>query len=166
MKIVSWIYVADPQCQPLHHLCHQISRPNLYRYVRHVEDVHAGCRHELYQQGRKRDWQTRRIVMGPTCSLGIWQATFVVIRDVRLGYLHVSCLLSHGITRAHLVSSENGVVCPRENELSREEAVKDDFRIDYLSSYADTIATKISEGVPVKSYLMWAWTDNFECTLL
>jgi beta-glucosidase len=55
------------------------------------------------------------------------------------------------------------VVCPRENELSREEAVKDDFRIDYLSSYADTIATKISEGVPVKSYLMWAWTDNFEC---
>ena len=64
------------------------------------------------------------------------------------------------------LSSENGVVCPRENELSREEAVKDDFRIDYLSSYADTIATKISEGVPVKSYLMWAWTDNFECTLL
>ena len=61
------------------------------------------------------------------------------------------------------ISSENGVVCPRENELSREEAVKDDFRIDYLSSYADTIAIKISEGVPVKSYLMWAWTDNFEC---
>jgi hypothetical protein len=60
-------------------------------------------------------------------------------------------------------SSENGVVCPRENELSREEAVQDDFRIDYLSSYADTIAQKISEGVPVKSYLMWAWTDNFEC---
>jgi beta-glucosidase len=67
---------------------------------------------------------------------------------------------------ADFVSSENGVVCPRENELSREEAVKDDFRIDYLSSYADTIATKISEGVPVKSYLMWAWTDNFECTSL
>jgi beta-glucosidase/6-phospho-beta-glucosidase/beta-galactosidase len=38
---------------------------------------------------------------------------------------------------ADFVSSENGVVCPRENELSREEAVKDDFRIDYLSSYAD-----------------------------
>lgn len=62
-----------------------------------------------------------------------------------------------------ICSSENGVVCPRENELPREEAVKDEFRIDYLSSYADTIATKISEGVPVKSYLMWAWTDNFEC---
>lgn len=62
-------------------------------------------------------------------------------------------------------SSENGVVCPHENELSREEAVEDDFRIGYLSSYADQIAQKISEGVPVKSYLMWAWTDNFECKL-
>jgi len=102
--------------------------------------------------------------MGPTCSLGIRQATFVVIRDVWLGHLHVSPLPCHGMKLIY--SSENGVVCPRENELSREEAVKDDFRIDYLSSYADTIATKISEGVPVKSYLMWAWTDNFECTSL
>lgn len=61
------------------------------------------------------------------------------------------------------ISSENGVVCPNEHQLSREEAVEDDFRVDYLTSYADQIAQKISEGVPVKSYLMWAWTDNFEC---
>jgi len=65
-----------------------------------------------------------------------------------------------------VVRSENGVVCPNENTLSREEAVKDDFRIDYLESYADTIAMKIKEGVSVKSYLMWAWTDNFECEWL
>lgn len=58
------------------------------------------------------------------------------------------------------------MVCPNENELLREEAIKDDFRIGYLSSYGDQIAQKISEGVPVKSYLMWAWTDNFECTYL
>jgi beta-glucosidase/6-phospho-beta-glucosidase/beta-galactosidase len=81
-----------------------------------------------------------------------------------------------------LISSENGVVCPNENELPREQAVQDDFRIDYLESYADQIALKISEGIPIKSYLMWAWTvcvvavytprssaddsvfqDNFEC---
>jgi beta-glucosidase len=59
--------------------------------------------------------------------------------------------------------SENGIVCPNENELSREEAVEDDFRIGYLESYADQIALKIAEGIPIKSYLMWAWTDNFEC---
>ena len=59
--------------------------------------------------------------------------------------------------------SENGVVCPGENELPREKAVEDDFRVDYLTSYADQIALKIKEGVPVKSYLMWACTDNFEC---
>lgn len=57
-------------------------------------------------------------------------------------------------------------MCPNENELPREEAIKDDFRIGYLSSYGDQIAQKISEGVPVKSYLMWAWTDNFECTYI
>lgn len=65
-----------------------------------------------------------------------------------------------------ICSSENGVVCPREHQLSREQAVEDDFRIGYLSSYGDQIALKIAEGVPVKSYLMWAWTDNFECKRL
>ncbi|KAK1925232.1 glycoside hydrolase superfamily [Papiliotrema laurentii] len=58
--------------------------------------------------------------------------------------------------------SENGVVCPDEDKLPREQAVNDDFRCDYLTSYADQIALKIQQGVPVKSYLMWAWTDNFE----
>lgn len=62
-------------------------------------------------------------------------------------------------------SSENGVVCPDEDKLPREQAVNDDFRCDYLTSYADQIALKIQHGVPVKSYLMWAWTDNFECRL-
>lgn len=66
------------------------------------------------------------------------------------------------LTRLGL-SAENGVVCPNENELSRKEAVQDDFRIGYFESYADQIAMKIAEGVPIKSYLMWAWTDNFEC---
>lgn len=56
------------------------------------------------------------------------------------------------------ISSENGVVCPNENELPREQAINDDFRIGYLESYADQIALKIAEGIPIKSYLMWAWT--------
>lgn len=59
-------------------------------------------------------------------------------------------------------SSENGVVCPEEEEMSPEEAYNDDFRINYLESYADQIALKISEGVPVKSHILWALTDNFE----
>jgi hypothetical protein len=42
-------------------------------------------------------------------------------------------------------------------------ALNDEFRIDYLRSYADQIALKIGEGIPVKSYIMWAFTDNFEC---
>lgn len=54
-------------------------------------------------------------------------------------------------------------MCPNEHSLSQKAAVQDDFRVDYLTSYADQIAAKIKEGVPVKSYLMWAWTDNFEC---
>lgn len=58
------------------------------------------------------------------------------------------------------------MVCPNENNLSREEAQNDDFRVNYLESYADTIAQSIHDGVPVKSYLMWAWTDNFECEYL
>jgi beta-glucosidase/6-phospho-beta-glucosidase/beta-galactosidase len=41
--------------------------------------------------------------------------------------------------------------------------VKDEYRVGYLEDYADQIAIKIKEGVPVKAFLMWAWTDNFEC---
>ena len=63
----------------------------------------------------------------------------------------------------HAISSESGVVCPSEHTLGRDAAVIDDFRVDFLTSYADQIAVKIGEGVPIKSYLMWAWTDNFEC---
>jgi hypothetical protein len=90
----STLYSADQQCQPLHHLCYQISGSCVYRHYQYVADLYAGCRHELHQQGRKGDWETRWIIMGPTCSLGIRQAAFVVIRDVRLGYLHVSSFLS------------------------------------------------------------------------
>ena len=75
--------------------------------------------------------------------------------DIYMSVLHAFAALP---VLTLLDSSENGVVCPNENELPREQAVQDDFRIAYLESYADQIALKIAEGVPIKSYLMWAWT--------
>lgn len=47
--------------------------------------------------------------------------------------------------------------------MSKEEALQDDFRIDYFRGYIDELAECVKEGVPVKSYLAWAFADNFEC---
>ncbi|CAZ82985.1 unnamed protein product [Tuber melanosporum] len=58
--------------------------------------------------------------------------------------------------------TENGVICPGEKDMKKEEAVEDDFRIDYYRSYINVMAELINEGVPIKSYLAWTFADNFE----
>ncbi|KAH8146308.1 uncharacterized protein LAJ45_09751 [Morchella importuna] len=58
--------------------------------------------------------------------------------------------------------TENGVICPGEKDMNKEEALQDDFRIDYFRGYIDELAECVKEGVPVKSYLAWAFADNFE----
>ncbi|KAH8082758.1 glycoside hydrolase superfamily [Filobasidium floriforme] len=58
--------------------------------------------------------------------------------------------------------TENGAVCPNENDIPFPDVLDDHFRIEYLTKYADQVAMAIQRGVPVKSHLMWALTDNFE----
>jgi len=58
--------------------------------------------------------------------------------------------------------TENGVSVPHENDLPLEQALHDQFRIDFYSQYISNVSLAISEGVDVKGYFAWSLMDNFE----
>ena len=95
-------------------------------------------------------------------SCQIWTAKLNASNDLGIHGL-TGCVY---LTRTLVVisfSTENGAVGPNENKISMPEVLNDEYRIEYLTKYADEIAKAIHRGVPVKSHLMWALTDNFEC---
>ncbi|CAD5166982.1 furostanol glycoside 26-O-beta-glucosidase [Musa acuminata AAA Group] len=62
----------------------------------------------------------------------------------------------------HIYITENGT-CELDNpKLPLDEALEDQFRIDYLSVHLAEVRQAIRQGVCVKGYFAWALTDNFE----
>mmetsp|Transcript_21894 Transcript_21894/g.21075 ORF Transcript_21894/g.21075 Transcript_21894/m.21075 type:complete len:181 (+) Transcript_21894:1-543(+) len=57
---------------------------------------------------------------------------------------------------------ENGVSVPGENELAVEDAVHDQFRLDYYKDYIQNVEWAIEDGVDVIGYFAWSVMDNFE----
>ncbi|KAK9452708.1 glycoside hydrolase superfamily [Dipodascopsis uninucleata] len=57
--------------------------------------------------------------------------------------------------------TENGVICPEERYIPKEQALEDDFRIEYFQGYIDVIID-LQGKVPVGSYIIWSLMDNFE----
>jgi beta-glucosidase len=59
--------------------------------------------------------------------------------------------------------TENGVDVPGENSMSMEQALNDQFRINYFRTYLDNAAkAAASDGVPLTKYFAWSLLDNFE----
>lgn len=59
--------------------------------------------------------------------------------------------------------TENGTSLKGENEMSLEQIVEDDFRVEYFDGYVKAMALASKEdGVNVKGYLAWSLMDNFE----
>ncbi|KAK9311392.1 glycoside hydrolase superfamily [Lipomyces starkeyi] len=57
--------------------------------------------------------------------------------------------------------TENSVICPGERNLLREVGLQDDFRTAYFQGYINAIISLI-DTVPIKSYIVWSFLDNFE----
>ncbi|KAH8554452.1 beta-glucosidase [Umbelopsis sp. PMI_123] len=58
--------------------------------------------------------------------------------------------------------TEQGTTAPGENAPT-EDVLNDTFRIDYYTSYVESLARAVKEdGVVVKSYLAWSLLDNWE----
>jgi len=58
--------------------------------------------------------------------------------------------------------TENGVSVPGETKMPLEEALHDQFRIDFYRDYISNVSLAISEGVDVKGYFAWSFMDNYE----
>jgi len=58
---------------------------------------------------------------------------------------------------------ENGCPCPNENDVPKDVAIKDTFRVNYLKDYiANLIQAKITDKVNMAGYFVWSMLDNFE----
>lgn len=56
--------------------------------------------------------------------------------------------------------TENGMA---NNDWVQEDGrVRDPQRIDFMRRYLRELGKAVAEGVPVKAYLHWSWSDNFE----
>jgi len=58
---------------------------------------------------------------------------------------------------------ENGTPCPNENDVPKDVAIKDTFRVNYLKDYiANLIQAKVTDKVNMAGYFVWSMLDNFE----
>ncbi|KAL3480569.1 glycoside hydrolase superfamily [Aspergillus californicus] len=62
-----------------------------------------------------------------------------------------------------IIVTENGCPVPGESQMTVEEAVDDELRINYLGLYLDAVSRAVFEdGVKVEGYYVWSLMDNFE----
>lgn len=73
----------------------------------------------------------------------------------------------HGRYRTPIYVTENGTTAPGENLESPPEAmIEDRHRIEYFNGYLESIARAVKEdGVDVRSYFAWTFTDNWEVSV-
>ncbi len=65
--------------------------------------------------------------------------------------------------RVPIIITENGTSCPGENDLPLEQALHDQFRIDYYNGYLNSVEQAVSiDKIPVQGYFAWSLLDNFE----
>ncbi|KAJ3348993.1 hypothetical protein HDU83_000914 [Entophlyctis luteolus] len=58
--------------------------------------------------------------------------------------------------------TENGCSVPDENNLSKQDLLNDQFRVNFYKGYINSVKLAIQDGVNVKSYFAWSLMDNFE----
>ncbi|KAK1266614.1 Beta-glucosidase 12 [Acorus gramineus] len=83
---------------------------------------------------------------------------FVYPPGIRHILIHVKRTYNNPIT----FITENGVDEFNNSTLPLQEALKDDYRIDYHHQHLKQVQRAIKEGVNVKGYFAWSLLDNFE----
>ena len=69
----------------------------------------------------------------------------------------------YGAQCPHIYITENGAAYGDGPDASGR--IKDDHRIEYLSTHLKAVSHAISEGSPIKGYYQWSLMDNFEWAL-
>ncbi|MFN8416846.1 MAG: GH1 family beta-glucosidase [Cytophagaceae bacterium] len=58
-----------------------------------------------------------------------------------------------------LMITENGAAF---HDMDHPELIEDKHRLEYLQNHIQQVQRAIQDGLPVKGYFVWTWTDNFE----
>jgi len=59
--------------------------------------------------------------------------------------------------------TENGTSLKGENDMTKEQILEDDFRVEYFRGYVKAMAEAVAEdGVDCRGYMAWSLMDNFE----
>jgi beta-glucosidase len=56
--------------------------------------------------------------------------------------------------------TENGCPCPGEDNMTREEAVNDSYRVQYFADHLDAVGKSRQDGSDIKGYFAWSLMDN------
>lgn len=56
--------------------------------------------------------------------------------------------------------TENGCPCPNEDKMTREEAVNDDYRVQYFADHLDAVGISCKDGSDIRGYFAWSLMDN------
>lgn len=78
------------------------------------------------------------------------------------GFKNLLKWLSARYNRPVIYVTENGTSIKGENDLTRDEIINDDFRVEYFRGYVNALAEAVAEGVDVRGYMAWSLMDNFE----
>jgi len=71
--------------------------------------------------------------------------------------------ISDRYDRPIMYVTENGTSLKGENDLSKDEILEDDFRLEYYQGYVNAMAEAYTfDNVDVRGYMAWSLMDNFE----
>lgn len=85
------------------------------------------------------------------------------LRPFPIGFRRLLKWISTRYNRPTIYVTENGTSVKGENDLSKEEILADDFRVQYFDGYIRAMAdARALDGVDVRGYMAWSLMDNFE----
>ncbi|GLI73195.1 hypothetical protein PoHVEF18_001408 [Penicillium ochrochloron] len=85
------------------------------------------------------------------------------LRPSAIGFRKLLNWLSDRYGQPKIYVTENGTSVKGENDLPLEQALKDDFRVQYFEDYIGAMAEAYTyDKVNVRAYMAWSMMDNFE----